>query len=609
MQKRMMMKQKYQKVNNDISQNKYDSALKNLNLILNYNNFDIFALTKKGYILLLKKDYYGALDCYNNILELFQENIDALVGKSKALFGLKQYEDAFEIYNKSIELRENSVDVNFYNELFKLSKKGNLPLPVRKSSENKKLSKTKNESEKYIIFTNNYYRVHKLLNGKQRNFGSFENIENACNLRDLLIKNNWDDSKIPKKYFSDHSNSKGKHGKYLLLVNNYYKVHKTINGKQKNFGSFKDKSNAIVLRDLLIENGWVESGIPKEYFSDHASSNEGKYGKYIIFTNGYFRINKQINGKNKIFGSFENVENAHCLRDLLIKNDWDKSNIPREFLNDHSNSKTELKFGKNIKFDYNYFRVQNTINDENRNFGSFKDGENAVILRDLLIDNNWDETKIDRKFFSDYENVERNKYAKNISRINDKFKVGKTINGKLKFFGSFKHLGNAVRLRDLLMESNWTESAIPEELFRDYSSSNRGGEYIVCVNDLYKVHKLIDGKHKNFGSFKQKANAIVLRDLLIENDWDDSNIPEKFFSDYEGYRKRNKYGKNISLINNYFRVSRTINGKRKNVGSFKDVENARCLRDLLIENDWDETKIPSQFFADHDNVRLRKYGN
>lgn len=599
------MIQKYQKINNDIAHNEYDSALKDLNSILNHNNFDIFALTKKGYILLLQNDYYGALDCFNNILELFQDNLDALVGKSKALFGLKQYKDAFNIYNKSIELRENGVDVNFYNELFKLSEKGNLSLPIKSNSEDKKLSEKNNSSEKYIIFTNNYYRVHKLLNGKQRNFGSFENIENACNLRDLLIKNDWDDSKIPKKYFSDHSNSRGKHGKYILFVNNYYRVNKTIDGKQKFFGSFKDKNNAIVLRDLLMENGWVESGIPKEFFSDHTSSNEGKYGKYILFAKGYFRVNKQIDGKSRVFGSFENLDNAHRLRDLLIKNDWDKSHIPREFLNDHTNSKKESKFGEHIKFDYNHYRVQKIVNGEEWNFGSFKHGQNAANLRDLLIENDWDETKIDRSSFSDYENFNRNKYAMNIARINDKFKVNKTINGKLKFFGSFKYLGNAVRLRDLLIESNWTESSIPEEFFKDYSSSNRGGEYIIYVNDLYRVHKLVDGKQRNFGSFKEKSNAIRLRDLLIENDWDDSNIPEKFFSDYEGYRKRNRYGKNISLINKYFRVYKLVDGKRKYFGSFINVENAYRLRDLLIENDWDESKIPNQFFADHNNARKK----
>ena len=600
------MKQKYQEVNDDISQNKYDSALKKLNLILNNNNFDIFALIKKGNILLQQNDYYGALNCFNNILVLFQDNLDALVGKSKALFGLKQYKDAFNIYNKSIELKENSVDVNFYNELFELSQKGNLPLPVNTYLEDKELIKTDNISEKYIIFTNNYYRVRKILNGKHKNFGSFKDIEKACNLRDLLIDNDWDESKIPKQYFSDHSNSEGKYGKYITFKNNYYRISKTINGKQKFFGSFKDINNAIVLRDLLIENGWVESGIPKKFFSDHSSSNKSKYGKNIIFVNDYFKVNKQINGKRKMFGSFENVENALRLRDLLNKNDWDKTNIPREFLNDHTNSKKELKFGKYIKFNYNFFRVQNTVNGEERNFGSFKEGENAAFLRDLLIKNNWNETEIDKKFFSDYENVDRNKYAKNISRINDKFKVNKTINGKLKFFGSFKHLGNAVRLRDLLIESNWTESTIPEEFFRDYSSSNRGSEYIVCINNLYKVNKIIDGKQKYFGSFKEKSNAIQLRDLLIENEWDDSNIPEKFFSDYEGYKKRNRYGKNIALVNKYFRVYKLDEGKRKYMGSFVNVENARRLRDLLIENEWDETNISNQFFTDHDNARIKR---
>ena len=86
---------------------------------------------------------------------------------------------------------------------------------------------------------------------------------------------------------------------------------------------------------------------------------------------------------------------------------------------------------------------------------------------------------------------------------------------------------------------------------------------------------------------------------------DDSNIPEKFFSDYEGYRKRNRYGKNISLVNKYFRVYRLVNGKRKYFGSFINVENAYRLRDLLIDNDWDESKIPSQFFVDHNNTRIK----
>ena len=126
------MKRRYQRINAYISQKKYDMALKELDSILANNSHDIFALTKKGNISLLKYDYYGALDCFDNILELFKDDTEALVGKSRAFFGLKQYEDAFNAYNKSIELRENSVDVNFYNELFKLSEKGNLPLPPKK---------------------------------------------------------------------------------------------------------------------------------------------------------------------------------------------------------------------------------------------------------------------------------------------------------------------------------------------------------------------------------------------------------------------------------------------------------------------------------------------
>ena len=260
------MKKEYQKVNNDISKNKYDSALNKLDLILNHNNYDIFALTKKGNLLLLKKDYYGALNCFDNILELFQDNLDALVGKSRALFGLKQYLDAFDVYNKSIELRENSVDVNFYNELFKLSEKGNLPLPAKNNLEDKKASKIKNSSDKYIIFANNYYRVHKLLNGKQKNFGSFENIENAYCLRDLLIENDWDETKIPKKYFFDHSNSRGKHGKYISFMDSDDYV--SLNTFQEVYEFFEEHNEEIDLVSIPImffeRSGYRRNPCPKQ---------------------------------------------------------------------------------------------------------------------------------------------------------------------------------------------------------------------------------------------------------------------------------------------------------------------------------------------------------
>ena len=593
------MKQKYQEVNDDISQNKYDSALKKLNLILNNNNFDIFALIKKGNILLQQNDYYGALNCFNNILVLFQDNLDALVGKSKALFGLKQYKDAFNIYNKSIELKENSVDVNFYNELFELSQKGNLPLPVNTYLEDKELIKTDNISEKYIIFTNNYYRVRKILNGKHKNFGSFKDIEKACNLRDLLIDNDWDESKIPKQYFSDHSNSEGKYGKYITFKNNYYRISKTINGKQKFFGSFKDINNAIVLRDLLIENGWVESGIPKKFFSDHSSSNKSKYGKNIIFVNDYFKVNKQINGKRKMFGSFENVENALRLRDLLIDSNWDESKIPKQYFSDHSNS--EGKYGKYITFKNNYYRISKTINGKQKFFGSFKDINNAIVLRDLLIENGWVESGIPKKFFSDHSSSNKSKYGKNIIFVNDYFKVNKQINGKRKMFGSFENVENALRLRDLLNKNDWDKTNIPREFLNDHTNSKKElkfGKYIKFNYNFFRVQNTVNGEERNFGSFKEGENAAFLRDLLIKNNWNETEIDKKFFSDYENV-DRNKYAKNISRINDKFKVNKTINGKLKFFGSFKHLGNAVRLRDLLIESNWTESTIPEEFFRDY----------
>ena len=56
------------------------------------------------------------------------------------------------------------------------------------------------------------HRVYLDVNVKVSILTPFKDIEKACNLRDLLIDNDWDESKIPKQYFSDHSNSEGKYG-------------------------------------------------------------------------------------------------------------------------------------------------------------------------------------------------------------------------------------------------------------------------------------------------------------------------------------------------------------------------------------------------------------
>lgn len=99
-------------------------------------------------------------------------------------------------------------------------------------------------------------------------YGWFDNVRDALYERDRLIECDWD--LVEWVYLEETHNpysdiilppfdSNIKHLKQYISfdsINNVWKIRKSINGKQKNFGNFIKLNDALKRRNELIECDW-----------------------------------------------------------------------------------------------------------------------------------------------------------------------------------------------------------------------------------------------------------------------------------------------------------------------------------------------------------------
>ena len=102
---------------------------------------------------------------------------------------------------------------------------------------------------------------------------------------------------------------------------------------------------------------------------------------------------------------------------------------------------------------------------------------------------------------------------KYIRKRNGLYYIQKHINGELKHFKGSKSLKEAVEIRDKLIENNWRDNGQLEIKELD---DNR---YIYSSGKSFLLRKSVNGKCRYFGSFKTLEEAIKARDELIKNNW------------------------------------------------------------------------------------------
>ena len=102
---------------------------------------------------------------------------------------------------------------------------------------------------------------------------------------------------------------------------------------------------------------------------------------------------------------------------------------------------------------------------------------------------------------------------KYIRKRNGLYYVQKHINGELKCFKGSKSLKEAVEFRDKLIENNWRDDG---QLGIEELEDTR---YIYLSGKSFVLKKYVNGKTKYFGTFKTLEEAIKARDELIKNNW------------------------------------------------------------------------------------------
>lgn len=93
-----------------------------------------------------------------------------------------------------------------------------------------------------------------------------------------------------------------------------------VKQKGKVYGRFKDKGQAISLRNKLVHNGTIVRLQGRHRIKNWED-------RYIQYRNGKYYINKQVGKRFEYFGVYKTIEEARSERDYLESIAWDYSNM------------------------------------------------------------------------------------------------------------------------------------------------------------------------------------------------------------------------------------------------------------------------------------------
>ncbi|WP_405288343.1 hypothetical protein [Methanobrevibacter sp.] len=324
---------------------------------------------------------------------------------------------------------------------------------------------------------------------------------------------------------------------YIFREGDKFIIKRDIGGRLIHFGSFNTLDDAIKHRDELDFDGWP---IPKEN-PDPSIIEENiqkiSEDEYIVF--------RFIDNEKEVFGPYNSLELAKKAKYNLKFTGWE-SDL------DYVGS----KYGRYIYKQHEKFVVRRVISGEFVDFGTFDSLDEAKKARDDLVFNNWGKY-----------NIPRNRgYGKYITKLKDKFKVQRVINGEMISFGYYDTLEDATKARDKFESENWQN--IPEQ--------KRKNRYIHKTSRGYVIYKRIGGELKHFGTFRTLEEANKEKEILISNNWQLNK--RKLDS--------TNYGRNIEFDGNYFTIERFVYNELRVYGVFKNKDLALKEKEKLQLNYW-----------------------
>ena len=448
---------------------------------------------------------------------------------------------------------------------------------------------------KHIWLCSRHYNVGK---GQKYN-GCLKTIEEALYYRDLCIEHNWELPK-PKELDLKTNNPYLKEGleydlpKRLVIPPKAPRRMGTISSKGEQFygltlgkdyyGGYRTYEMAWYVREEMNKCGWDKSQLDRivdEYPVWYTELN------YL-----YQYVNPRDNGwvvgitpKHSTSGKLEHLyfhrlEDALWERDLLLKYDWNEE-LMIECADDNENPYYDMELPpypqrkvRRIKEREPRTELFNKLFDLIHNGGYYNQeqycelcGTNSVTLRNILrkeYDITWQEfygicmsgenpnDVLEQKPLIYQPNLERRYANTNYVSYHKREKSPYLIyhrnkeTGQSEYFGAYPTRELADKISNDLQACNWDKSKLKEIQAKHgwssvvnskrwvypqkYTSKKTGKTRIVTWQVRRKGP---DKKHINYGAYKDKRVAELVRDFLVENDWDKSRLDE--FKDYANY--------------------------------------------------------------------------
>lgn len=388
--------------------------------------------------------------------------------------------------------------------------------------------------------------IKKEINGKLITFGTFDSLYDAIEERDELEDYGW-------PYRPEEDTIKEVE-KFIFEEDGRFFISKKILDKEMIFGNFDSLERAKSLKRKLIDNAWHLN----------FQTRPTKYGKYISKTkNKRFLISKDFNGEIKRFGYYKTLEEALLVRDNLVSANWEMGE--EYILSNIGIENVDFNIGK-ISRKYAVYKWED---DKCTIFGIYRSHRAAKKIKNRLISN--------KKNDFDYLDKHREKDTKFIYRVGEYYRISKSIDGKLKNFGHYNTLEEAISIRDELIKNNWDDSFLG--LRRVLRSSSSYNKHVHKTSRGYDVVNRINGELINFGSFETLEEAISYRDELEENNWIVEPIVEESVEEkYDEFIYLKKDGR--------YYLKNEIDDQMRLFGVFDNPLDAIATRLDCIRNNW-----------------------
>ena len=226
----------------------------------------------------------------------------------------------------------------------------------------------------------------------------------------------------------------------------------------------------------------------------------------------------------------------------------------------------------------------------------------SVFFR-MIVTDGLSKTEDKSSVKSDYQKWQGHNIDKT---VNGRFKIRKSINGKVVYFGTYDTFSEACVVRDRLIECGWDKSILlteDDKINEYYGYIRRNGDYCYDVNRPKNNKK---GLPRYMGTCRSIEEALYYRDIAESNDYiigkpseydlitDNPYIneglkypvPERLTSKN---RNKSNYGK--GYVKEKGPNSYQVWYNKKYYGSYTTQEYAEYIRLKLNENNWDKNKL------------------